>query len=299
MDLETAMTTVPCLRGATRTEELSGGLTNRNVRVVSPQGDFVVRLSSNESSLLAIDRENEYRNSVLAFEAGVGAEVVDYLPGNGVMVVRFIEGRSFTEEDVRDPLQWPRIAAAARQLHSGPSFVNRFDMFEIQRGYLEVVVDNGFRLPPGYRDHEPDLARIKHALASTAEPTVPCNNDLLAGNFIDTGSTLRLIDYEYSGNNDACFELGNIWSEATLPDHALDALIASYYGRERPSKVARARLWALMSQYGWTLWATIQTSISTIDFDFWSWGMQKYERAERTFASSSLDEWLHAVALVD
>jgi len=33
-----------------------------------------------------------------------------------------------------------------------------------------------------------------------AEQTVPCNNDLLAENFIDVGGELRLIDYEYSGN---------------------------------------------------------------------------------------------------
>ena len=45
-------------------------------------------------------------------------------------------------------------------------------------------------------------------------PTVPCNNDLLAANVIDPGDRLWLIDYEYSGNNDPFFEIGNLWSEA-------------------------------------------------------------------------------------
>ena len=45
---------------------------------------------------------------------------------------------------------------------------------------------------------------------------MPCNNDLLAENFIDVGGEFRLIDYEYSGMNDACFELGNVWSESNL-----------------------------------------------------------------------------------
>jgi SAM-dependent methyltransferase len=55
-----------------------------------------------------------------------------------------------------------------------------------------------------------------------AEATVPCNNDLLAENFIDCGGELRLIDYEYSGNNEPSFELGNVWSEANLSPAQLD-----------------------------------------------------------------------------
>ena len=65
------------------------------------------------------------------------------------------------------------------------------------------------------------------------------------------------------------------------------------------SHLARARLWALMSQYGWTLWASIQDSTSTIDFDFWSWGMEKYERAEATFGHPDLERLLADVTRAD
>ena len=44
-----------------------------------------------------------------------------------------------------------------------------------------------------------------------------------------------------------------------------------------------------MSQYGWTLWASIQEATSDIDFDFWTWGLEKYERA---VASGSADPLL-------
>ena len=43
-----------------------------------------------------------------------------------------------------------------------------------------------------------------------------------------------------------------------------------------------------MSKYGWTLWASIQDSVSDVDFDFWSWGMEKYERAVAEFESPQL-----------
>jgi thiamine kinase-like enzyme len=142
----------------------------------------------------------------------------------------------------------------------------------------------------------PQVSRIHAALAFTPEPLVPCNNDLLAGNIIDDGTRLWLIDYEYSGNNEASFELGNIWSESTLPEESLDALVNAYWQRHDPAKVARARLWALMSKYGWTLWASIQQSGSAIEFDYWSWGMEKYDRAVAEFDSPRFEGWLDAAA---
>ena len=123
-----------------------------------------------------------------------------------------------------------------------------------------------------------------------------CNNDLLAANFIDDGDRLWIIDFEYAGNNDPCFELGNIWSESNLVPDQLDELISHYYGRERPHLVARARLLGLMSKYGWTLWASIQDANSTLDFDFWEWGMEKYDRAVEEFDSPAFDTWLSAAA---
>jgi len=289
MDLEEALRRVPCLAGALSIDELTGGLTNRNVKVTTAAGAFVVRLSSNESGLLAVDRDLEFANSQHAADAGVGAQVMDYLPGQGVLVVGFIEGTTFTDADVALESNWPRIADACRRLHQGPRFENGFDMFDIQQRYLTVVTDRGFRLPAGYLEHMPTVERLRSALAAHSDPTVPCNNDLLAGNFIDTGDQLRLIDYEYSGNNDPCFELGNIWSEAGLPLEALDELVSHYYGERRPEMVARARLMGLMSKYGWTLWASIQDGVSTIDFDFWGWGMEKYERAVAEFGSPSFN----------
>jgi thiamine kinase-like enzyme len=169
----------------------------------------------------------------------------------------------------------------------------------VQRRYLGLVRDHGYRLPPGYEDFADDVETIRRALALRAEPTVACNNDLLAANLIDDGTDVRLIDYEYSGNNDPCFELGNIWSECHLSLDQLEQLVTCYYGRPRRSRLARARVQGLMSQYGWTLWGVIQEAASPIDFDYWSWGMEKYERAVATFRGSDLDRLLQQAQELD
>ncbi len=289
---------VPALSGPRIVSELSGGLTNRNLRVDVGGKSFVARISSNESSLLSIDRDNEYENSKRAAAAGVGAPVVDYVAGRGLLVIEFLPGRTYGPSDVGDASNYPGMTKACRALHSGPRFVNDFNMFHIQRRYLEVVQANGFRLPDRYLEFQPQIEAMERALAVLDEGRVPCNNDLLPGNFIDDGQKIWLIDYEYSGNNDACFELGNIWSEASLPPENLEALVYEYYGGPRPEKLARARLLALLGKYGWTLWASIQQNISPIDFDFWSWGLEKYERAVAEFTSRDFLTWLDDVANV-
>jgi thiamine kinase-like enzyme len=128
------------------------------------------------------------------------------------------------------------------------------------------------------------------------EGTVPCNNDLLPANLIDDGERIWLIDYELSGNNDACFELGNIAAEAHLSADALEYLVTAYYGRPRRSKIARAwLLGGLVGMYGWTLWGAIQNGASPIDYDFWAWAMERFEGAARGFTAASFTDLLEAV----
>jgi thiamine kinase-like enzyme len=258
-----------------------------------------VRVSAKDAGLLAIDRENEYLNTVSAADAGVGAPVVDYLPEQSLLVLEFIVGTTQTSADLQrgDKLHW--VAEACRRLHGARAFRDDFNMFDIQRRYLRLVQERGFRLPERYLEFEPQVRRIEAAMAVRDEGTVPCNNDLLAENFIDVGDGFRLIDYEYSGMNDACFELGNVWSESNLSLAQLDELVGHYYGERLANKVARARLWGLMSKYGWTLWASIQDGVSQIDFDFWEWGMEKYERAVAEFDGPDFDRLVEDVKRPD
>ena len=285
---------VDLVKNRTSVTELSGGLTNRNLAIESDGKKYVARISSNSSALLDINREDEYKNSIIAAEAGIGAQVYDFLPGKGLLLIGFINGKTFGAQDIANNL--PRVAKAAKTLHSAKPFVSDFNMFTLQKRYLDIVQSNKFIYPDKYLDYEGHVADLKKALAVLDEGTVPCNNDLLPGNFIDDGEKIWLIDYEYSGNNDACFELGNIWAEAFLEYDALVELIDAYYGAHRPEKIARAWLQALMAKYGWTLWAAIQASVSDIDFDFRAWGGEKFDLAQSQFTSDLFKQSLVAVA---
>lgn len=292
-----------CLDGRSyAVQQLGGGLTNVNLRVTGTGPDpldvldVVVRIAQPGTELLAIDRRAEHLNSRAAHAAGVGAPVVEFLPEAGLLVVGYVEGRTLSEDDLRRGDLLPRVATACRTLHAGPRFANTFDMFSVQRDYLRIVAERGFRLPEGYLAHMDALGRVEAAIAARPVTTVPCHNDLLAANLLDDGTRLWLIDYEYSGNNDPWFELGNLWAEAQLSLEQLEELVTCYAGRPPPGAVARARLWGLMASYGWTLWASIQDAVSTLDHDFWSWGLEKYDRAVGEFRSPDFDRLLAEVA---
>ncbi len=291
---------VPSLAGSPRqVAALPGGLTNQNFKVTTPDGVFVARVFSDGGALLAIDRDHEYQNSLIAAAAGVGAPVVEYRPADRVLVLGFVEGRTLTNADVAQPAMLARIAAACRTLHGAGRFAADFDMFEIQPRYYATATAAGMRIPAGYADLMPAFAAARRALAIRDEGTVPCNNDLLAANFIDDGDRLWLIDYEYSGNNDACFELGNVAGECGLADDAVAALVTAYYGRPRRSRIARAQLYSLVARYGWTLWGAIQHAASELDFDFWSWAMERFEAAAAGFTSRDFDRLLADVQATD
>jgi thiamine kinase-like enzyme len=295
-DVDALLDRLSCIRGPRHVTFLEGGLTNTNVRVVTDDADVVVRISEADSSILAIDRDAEYANSKAAAESGASPKVLEYRPDDHLLVVEYVNGRTYSPDDLRVSANLVKVAAACRTLHAGPRFVSEFDMFDVQAGYLKTVQSRGFRLPDRYLDFMPQVEQIRAALVTRPIATVPCNNDLLAANFVDDGERVWIIDFEYSGNNDPCFELGNVWSESTLDLPLLDELIAAYYGRERPDMVARARLLGLMSKYGWMLWASIQDANSDLDFDFWEWGMEKYRRAVDEFDGPDFDRLLMEAA---
>ncbi len=280
--------------------DLPGGLTNHNVRVTTdddgPPLDVVVRCSSSDAGLLGIDRDAEHANTAAAAEAGVGAPVVEYRPDLGMLVIGFLPGRALEDADFADPGVMARAAEACRRLHAGPRFVNEFDMFARQAGYIQTVHERGFPLPPSYDDHADAWADVRRALAVAPRPTVPCNNDLLAANYLDDGDVVRLIDYEYSGNNDACFELGNTSTECDFMPEQTDAWTEAYFGAPSPADLARVRLQALCSQYGWSLWGFIQAASSPIDYDFHAWGMHRFDKAEATFRGPGFTRLLEDVA---
>jgi thiamine kinase-like enzyme len=277
-------------------QPLSGGLTNTNYKVEVEGTPYFVRVPGESTELLAIDRNNEYHNSKAAAEANVSPKVLYYLPEYQVMVLEFLTGKTMSKESLNAAGMPTRMAKVIKKLHGGPRFLIDFNMFRLTEYYLSLCRDRSIRVPDGYLDRMPTVAKIEKAMSVKPLATVPCNNDLLAENYIDDGKHLWLIDYEYSGNNDPTFELGNTAQEMQFNDDQIRELCATYFGEATPAMIARMKLNMIMSDVGWGLWAAIQENISKIEFDFWGWAIERWGRVVEKMDSVEFGGWLNDVA---
>ncbi len=276
-------------------QPLSGGLTNTNYKVEVDGTPYFVRVPGESTELLAVDRANEYHNSKAAAEANVAPKVLYHLPEYNVMVLEFLTGKTMSKESLSAPGMPTRMAKVIKKLHAGPRFYSDFNMFRLTEYYLSLCRDRSIPIPDGYLDRMPTIALIEKAMSIKPLATVPCNNDLLAENYIDDGKHLWLIDYEYSGNNDPTFELGNTCQEMQFSEEQIREVCAAYFGEATPSMIARMKLNMIMSDVGWGLWAAIQAKISKIDFDFWGWAIERWGRAVEKMDSAEFEGWLRNV----
>jgi thiamine kinase-like enzyme len=271
---------------------LSGGLTNENYLVESEGKRYVMRLPGQSTELLSIDRENEVYNTKAAASTGIAPKVLEHVAAIDVMVLEFIDGPTMSAKALQSPSMTARMAQSFHRLHAAPHFLHDFNMFRLITYYLRIVDEHEVTIPSDYGDWLPTVTDIEKAVSVAALPQAPCHNDLLCENFIDDGSALRIVDYELSGNNDPCFDLGNTSQEAEFDQDLRAALCEAYFGKLDRRQLARMNLFALMSDVGWTLWGAIQNKISAVDYDFEGYYKGRWDRALDVLRSNRLQTWL-------
>ncbi|MEO6001378.1 MAG: choline/ethanolamine kinase family protein [Chitinophagaceae bacterium] len=275
--LNAFITRVPMLSTVTGISLIEGGLTNKNYRINTETLSCVLRVSDSGPNLLGINRENEKINSQRAFEAGVGPAVIDSSIEDGLLLISWINGKTLHANDLRNNSALLRkISASLQKLHAGMAFEGNFHFPSIRKKYLQTVLENNYFIPDKYLAMETLIIALEDALARHPEPLVPCHNDLLAENFMYDGDKIWIIDYEYSGQNEPSFEIGNLVGESRLSEKDITTLCEAYWPQEAPAKLHRVLAWSMIARFGWVAWASIQEAVSRIDFDYRTWGLKKW-----------------------
>lgn len=272
-------------------QELGGGITNRNYKVTVGDEAFVLRMGGAKTSLLGIDRSVEHAAGVRAFEVGVGPELIDFVPSEGWLVARFIEGAPIPPESMRAPAVLGRVARALRSFHDAEPISGRFDAWGVVDAYRAMAEAHGESVPPGFGSLRALAERIR--VARGPQPVVPCHNDLLNANFLDDGS-IRIVDWEYAGMGDRFFDLANfsVNHEFSLADD--HALVEAYFGSATEAAVASLRLMRFMSDFREAMWGVLQSGISDLDFDFREYAAKHFARLEAAGADPAFEEFLAA-----
>ncbi len=279
--LVSAMQRVPELAGAELTlTALSGGITNRNFLVVAARRTdrWVIRLAGNDTHLLGISREVEHAATVAAAGVGVGPEVTAFIRPEGYLVTRFIVGSPVSDEAVHQVATLRRVGESLRRIHDGPPIPGLFIPFRIVEAYHALAAARGVPIPAEYSVALAIARRIELVLLTNPLEMRPCHNDLLNANFIDDGTRIRIVDWEYAGMGDPFFDLGNFSiNHGLTPDEDAEVLRA-YEGDVRPDRLARLTLMRTMSDFREAMWGVLQQGISTLEVDFVAYAGEHFER---------------------
>lgn len=283
-DIAAIAARIPALQGFTGTPRRLGGLTNR----VWHLGGHVLRIPG-EGTAEYIDRSNEATAARAAAAAGVSPKVLHADPASGLMVTRFIPDTVTMTPDLfrSRPGSPARAARALRQLHdSGVVFPARFDLFAMIDDYRALLAGKSVAPPEGYDAALREADRVRTALAAHPLPQAPCHCDPLCENFLDTGSRMWIVDWEYSGMNDPMWDLGDLSVEAGF-DAAQDAaMLTAYFGRPAgPWEEARMIAYKTMCDLLWTLWGLIQHANGNPADDFLAYATGRFQRCRALMSS--------------
>jgi thiamine kinase-like enzyme len=272
---------------------LTGGITNRNYRLNMGGVDYVLRVSGKDTGVLGIDRAAEVAATRAANMAGIAPPIAAFLPEEGCIVTRFVEGRPVTADELRDPYTLAQVATSIRMVHQGPRFTTAFSAHAIVRDYDRQTRERGGAVPAEYGEALAIADRIAAVLTGPEHAPVPCHNDLLTANFIDDGSRVRIVDWEYAGMGDRYFDLGNLSVNNGFDEADDERLLAAYFGTPcTPERFAALRLMRVMSDFREAMWGTIQAVVSDLDFDYSAYAATHFERLLAAASGPRFEEWL-------
>ena len=250
-----------------------GGMTNHSYKITRNDGEeYLVRIPGDATEEM-INRMDERKSTELGCKLGIDSPLL-YFGDDGRKVMKFIHDPQEMNEDVmKRPENLKQAAAIFHKLHTcGEDTGVRFDVFEMADLYEKIIRDGGVAFYEDYENVKQTVMDIKAAVDATGvAPRVPCHNDSLMGNWVlDGDGKLYLIDWEYSGMNEAMWDLSCFSIEADYSPDNDDQLLEEYYGRsatvEEKKRFVAAKMYV---DYLWTLWGLTRVPF---DGDF----MQEY-----------------------
>lgn len=238
----------------------AGGLTNYNYIMNIKGIEYVIREPGGMTEQI-IDRKIEKINNNIASEFGVNSNSIYFDEKSGIKIsINIKNSQNMAQADPSSPENMKAVSSLMKKIHSFPKhFANHFDWQRELAKYERIIQQQR-------GDFFFDYTTLKEKLVSFVQDNikssslVPCHNDTVPENFIvdDTGRTY-LIDWEYSGMNDPCWDVAAYILESKLPAEAIGYLIKDYFSRPlTPGEEMKIKGYMMAQDLLWTAWALIR-----------------------------------------
>ena len=259
--------------------ERLGGLTNHTYHVTVKDGaEYVVRIPG-EGTEEMIVRDDEKKSTELACRLGVDAKMF-FFGEDGTKLTEYIKDAvTMSGEALHDDARIEKVAAIFRTIHTcGEDTGVPFEVFDMAANYERIIENMNVPMFSDYAAEKARVMKIKEIVDREANPVrVPCHNDPLCENWIESGDRLYLIDWEYAGMNDGMWDVADVSIEANFePEYDLK-LLRAYLGREPDGADMRHFLASkIYVDFLWTLWAKTRVPFDGVPME--DWAAERYAR---------------------
>jgi thiamine kinase-like enzyme len=209
-----------------------------------------------------VNRQSEYVVSQMTATAGINLAFCYFDLDSGINITPYQQNsRILTAELLQQDFIWQTAADLLRHLHHhlNQKFPQNTHIFAVIEFYQQQAAD---KIPPdlsGLLAWDHTLNRLREEFATMSIPMRPCHNDPILSNFLLTAThKIYLIDWEYAGNNDPCWDLANFITDAQLTLLPEQQFLTHYFQRpSEPAELRRIAVYKVLSNYLWTLWCIV------------------------------------------
>lgn len=261
---------------------LEGGITNLNFLVNHGNEKLVVRLGQDIPEHL-VYRSNEINVSKAAHEIGVSPKLIH--SEQGVLVLEFIESETLNPKGVQKNLE--KIIPVIKKIHNEiPNFLSGqpaiFWVFHVIKYYANFLRSNHSI----HQNKIDDLLLKASKLEKLSSPReiVFGHNDFLAANFLDDGSKIWVVDWEYGGFNDPLFDIGGLASNNDFKQDLEKEALEMYYEKSISNdfllKYDSMKTASLLRE---TMWSMVSEITSKLDFDYGEYTQENLSKFNDAF----------------
>jgi thiamine kinase-like enzyme len=278
---------IPIWKSELKIEKINGGITNQNFLVEDSGNKFVVRLGEDIPEHL-VSRANELMASKAASICGISPDVI--YSEKGVLILKYIDSTTLTEKEIKKNII--KIIPIIKKTHYempkkifGQSII--FWVFHVIRNYKKFLENNN----SPYKKLLNSLVKKSEILEVNSSPfeIVFCHNDLLAANFLNDGSKLWIIDWEYAGYNSPLFDLGGLASNNDFNFKEEIYLIENYFEKKINDKLLlQYNSMKCASLLREAMWSMVSEINSNIDFDYRKYTKENIYKFNESFKNIQL-----------
>ena len=262
-------------RDITHITVLKKGMTNRSFLFTCRGKQYIMRIPGEGTDRL-IDRRQEAAVYGAIRDLSLCDDVYYIDPANGYKITAFLENARVC--DPENPNDVRRCMAFLRKFHERRLHVGHsFDIFG-QIEFYEQLWKGNPSVYADYRRTKEQILSLRPYLEAHAGEKVLTHIDAVPDNFLLTGDGIRLIDWEYAGEQDPHVDIAMFAIYALYDRTQIDALIDAYFPEGCPGET-RLKIYCYVAACGllWSNWCEYKRQLGV---EFGEYSLRQYRYAK-------------------